>query len=241
MAAIGTSQKSYITSRKIINNLSWNIHHFPPIAIYQYTMNNDIIKPSLVFLLEPGKSIDNTIDVICSRLQYLTNKYHTVLIINLCHDNDIIHANQIHAIKIQDETKTEDMTLYYKHEIELYNKISIIVNYILSQQLKLTSVHLFGTRKSSWIAINTITKNIIYKGLYMASPYVPFYLQDISKEQTYNMEFHFGWSAGDVSIYDKDIYDNYMSQNKHKYYKSQVYDIIEGFDLHPDMIYDICK
>jgi len=175
-------------------------------------------KPNLVMLAGfSHKSFMNSSNIIIKHIDELLEKFNIYLIQYASYASE-----QSKACKIRDEKKLDDKTLY-DSEIKLNDKISIDINSIIKNNLKLDNVHLLGKCAGGGIMIHLLEKDSIYKALYLAVPASPTdisYLKNIDKKRLNKIKFIFGWSVQDhyqfhwnrISCDEKVIYDKRMKE-----------------------------
>ena len=239
----------------------WNQYNFGPSAVFEYILSYDDSRPDLFVIASISEvSMIETTKIIISMLHVLEKKYRRIFIIKFCHMNNKIQEAQKNVCMKRDEIKFEEEhkkiiikketastpeqyvyvsnnIKYYKPEMEFYNVLATMVNYIITYELKLTNVELLGKSAGGCIAINVANMSN-YKALYLASPASPSYLSDLKKK---TMKVHIGWPCNDLKYnHMKYKYDSMMEA--YNTYSSRIYSIwdkSDGHELHPDMLYDI--
>jgi len=233
------------------------------IHIIKITLNQDKKKPVLFALAGIShKSFMGTSSVIIPKLQLLETKFKEVYLVEYADFSD----EQDKACNKRDENmkKTENPNEIFKPEQDMNDNIAEFLNNIILNNLNLNKVHLLGKCNGAWVVTLLLTKNKIYKGLYLAVPGIAFNveaLKSLSVERLEQINFVFGWDNRDgfpfkwkmksneeKQRYDKTM-DNISKANKIKLkYQSKMYnattdeeDEKKYHEIFPNMIDDIVK
>ena len=233
------------------------------IHIIKITLNQDKNKPVLFALAGMShKSFVGTSSVIIPKLQLLETKFKEVYLVEYAD----FSAEQNKACKKRDENmkKKKNNNDIFKPEQDMNDNIADFLNNIIPNNLKLKNVHLLGKCNGAWVVTLLLTKNIIYKGLYLAVPGIAFNVEaltDLPVERLQRINFVFGWDKRDGfpfkwkrnSNQEQTRYDNTMEkiQKNNKItlkYKSKMYnasteeeDEKKYHEIFPDMIDDIVE
>ena len=155
-----------------------------------------------------------------------------------------------------------DYNIIYDEPLKLNLEIIEFINYI-AKDLGLNNIHVLGKCNGAWIAAYLITYNIIYKGLYLAVPGIPFglkILDSLPNDRFLEINFAFGWVKQDAykyhwqiisydekNRYDKDMNDIIEKKQIKKTFISNMYNFNtpehekNNHKLHPDLVTDIIK
>lgn len=247
----------------------WQVSIYGSSAVYTKQLHHDRTRPDLFVITGiSSKSFMGTAHVIMSTLHTIEKKYHSVHIIKFCHTNDSFKRMQNKACEKRDEMKLDEKFVtiepntafgvskqkwvsnrneVFKPEIDFYILCAKLINYIITK-MKLQNIEVIGKCAGGCIAIHLITMNPNCTALYLASPGSPNFVEPLKKldrDRLMSMKFYFGWPCDDTyqfmwgtAIEDKPTYDTMMEQINTKY-KARIYDV-NGHELHPDMICDIC-
>ena len=170
-------------------------------------------------------SFRGTADILINSIDELMKKFDKICIA----EYDSYKVDQTSACDLRDnklKKESDNKNIIYAPERKLNDDISIRIDNIIRNKLKLTKVHLLGKCAGAGVLIHTLVKdttNSIYEALYLAVPGNPFNiieLSEISKEILKKLKFIFSWTKQDIfpfdwgkkSIEEKDVYSQAMEK-----------------------------
>jgi hypothetical protein len=203
--------------------------------VIRKTFESDGDKPVLFVMAGIStNSLCGTAEVLVRNHESLRGKFKEIYIIN----NNSFKAYQDDACQtyrdvrkkalnketiLRTELTKEELNDIYDGEIRLAKEIAQMVHKIITEELKLTNVHVFGKCAGGEIALNLVCHSDIYKALYLAVPgsvrhITPLY--DISPKRLESMHFIFGWNENDDYAFnwngrsstEKEVYDEEMGK-----------------------------
>jgi dienelactone hydrolase len=171
------------------------------------------------------KSFCGSANVVINCIDNVKHKFQSVYIISHGSNVKLMSTDAYNACKI---IKENDLTRYAK-EIELNRKLGKVIDKIIRSICKENKVHLLGKCAGGGVAIQTVTLNDIYTGLYLAVPSSPNNVDDLKKlgdNRIKTMVFRYAWQDEDPIEFlwgkckdQVEIYNKTMSKLKAVNYK----------------------
>lgn len=207
-----------------------------------------------------SKSFSNSAQVVVGNIEKLRAKFSSVYMINYdplkqyqnkaCGSYDKIKADK--KTMLRKELTDKELNSMYKDEIDLNIEIAVMMNKIITEDLKLKDVHLLGKCNGGFVCLELVSMNNIYKALYLAVPGSPIHIQPLTKlsaKRLKEIDFIFGWNDNDdykfnftpESKLEKDIYDSEMGKLGALKYKSYMFPDGNGHEINADLIDKIAK
>ena len=174
--------------------------------VIKKTFSTNKNKPVLIMMAGISfSSFCNSAEIIVENVQKLKKKYKEVYIINLNpfkgYQIDVCtNYRDVMKIKLnKDSINRTDLTkkefkLIYDSENKLNIEMALTINDIISNKLKLSNVHLLGKCAGGGIALELLSLNNIYTGLFLAVPASINHIKPllkVSKERLKNIAFIF--------------------------------------------------